>query len=187
VIDKRQAGYEKSKKPERNGRCVMKMIKRSVVIVLVGIVLSGGVLGQTPKRRAAVVPGSRGIYLLRQYLVFSKHNTAFLGFAHNHVEQDLTMEFASLANSAYTCASAVSVLFSIYDQLSCRADRDMAWPLIKAELASQANLLDISAKAVDHNIVTYVKTPAVAAAAARMKKDMEELKAFLETTEKDQQ
>jgi len=160
------------------------MTRRTVVIVLLGFALSGGVVGQKHTKPVSDRPGARGSYLLRQYLRFTQHNTAFMTLAHNHVEQELTMEFADAARDASACASAVGVLFSIYDQLSCRADRDMAWPLIKAELASYVTQLDISAKSVDHNAATYVKTSAVATAAAEMKRDIDELKAFLDKTER---
>src|SRR6266404_742060 len=162
------------------------MMKRGVLSVLVALVLSGGAFGQSHSKSVADRPGSRELYLQRQYLLFTRHNTTFMDFAHNHIEQDLTMEFAREASAASGHASAVGVLLTIYDQLSCRADRAMAWPLIKAELASYVALLDTSAKAVDHSVASYVKTPAVATAAARMKQDIGELKSFLESTEKEQ-
>ena len=160
------------------------MIKGCVLSVLGALLLSGTAFGQRHTKSANDRPGSRGLYLQRQYLRLSQHNTAFVSFAHDHIERELTMEFADAARDASACASAVGVLFSIYDRLSCRADRDMAWPLIKAELASYVTRLDISAKSVDHNAATYAKSSAVATAAAQMKRDIDELKAFLYKTER---
>ncbi len=75
---------------------------------------------------------------------------------------------------------STSALLEVYENVSCRPDRARIQPLIKLQVSRYAKNIETDIPIVNTNLA-YTKLPVIASTGDRMKQDLRDAKAFLDS------
>jgi len=113
-------------------------------------------------------------------LVISKLNKRFIEYSQDFIqfsrgtsadEGQVAMDLSTTASQAGDYLGAVLTLLTIYDDLSCKEDRDRIRPVIEAELRFYSKDMALLTKSANLSI-GLIKMPGIAAEGTRMRDDL---------------
>jgi len=137
----------------------------------------------SPRQEASVQssPLSKSLALAKR---FSQHERDFLDFAkssrNNRDEREISDTLAAIAERTYEYLDSTIALLEVYENISSGADRAKIQPLIKLQVSRYVKNIEGSVPEVNANLAD-TKLPAVAATGDRMKQDLRDAKAFLDS------
>ncbi len=136
-------------------------------------------LGQEATAQSS--PRSKSLDLAKR---FHQHLRDFLDFSGSHrnerEEYEISMGLSVVAEHTAERLDSISALLEVYENISSSADRVRIQPLIKSDVLRYSKYIERSIPELDGDVAN-TKLPAVASAGDRMKQDLRDAKAFLDS------
>jgi hypothetical protein len=157
----------------------------SVVLILVTVLVSFTV-GARPSTGTGVItqakPSVVSEPLSPMLKRFGEYQHDFADMARTveapSLEYDIETSLDEIADHAGDYANSISILLSIYENLSCENDKRMTGIVIRQQLSLYIKQVDGLITETNINL-PHTKTPAVSTTAINMKNDLRNLKDFL--------
>jgi len=126
-------------------------------------------------------PRSKSLDLAKR---FHQHLRDFLDFSGSHQnereEYEISMGLSVVAEHTAERLDSISVLLEVYENISSSADRARIQPLVKSDVLRCSKYIERSIPELDGDVAN-TKLPAVASTGGRMKQDLRDAKAFLDS------
>lgn len=152
-------------------------------ILCYGLALAGCLLS-APSRFASPQSKPRTSWQLLNTKVklFNDYARDFIEFAksqhRNTLEYEICFGLQNVAERAADHADSASTSLEIYGNVSCTSDRAKIQPVVRAQLSYYVKQLDSEVSEVNSDL-SDTKIPAVATTGIRLKDDLRDLKAIL--------
>jgi hypothetical protein len=152
---------------------------RWVVLAIMGAVvfnscdLAYAQTGQISDEIVVLKSGKRFVEYAQDFIQFSR--------AGSTDERELAMDLNKTASAASEYLNAVLTLLKIYDDLSCKEDRDRIRPVIEAELHFYSKNVELLIKEANLDIA-QTRMPGVAAEGTRMRDDLRQAESTFDST-----
>jgi hypothetical protein len=125
-----------------------------------------------------------GMVVAKSNKRFAEYSVDFIEFAKatsgDEIEYEVAMDLSSTASQTGDYLNEVLTLLNIYDDLSCKEDRDRVRPVIEAELRQFSKSVDLLTTATNVAIA-HTKMPGVAAEGSRMRDDLRQAKSTFDS------
>jgi S1-C subfamily serine protease len=157
-----------SQQPQAQGETVIDLTTKAASTAAMATVQSG--------------PLSKAIALRKR---FSQHKRDFLDFAklnyrNKRAEYEVCMAFSVIAERTYESLNSTIALLEVYENISSSADRARIQPLIRSDALRYSKSIETDIPLVNDNLAN-TKLPGIAATGDRMKQDLRDAKAFLDS------
>ena len=159
---------------------MFKMTQLTLCMMLIVCVGIQGQAQQSSSKLDAKITSIRELqkrlnYHAKDFIDFSRHNG-------NGTEYSISVDLYYMATRAQECLHAANSILQIYDLITCETDRSKIKPLIKMELRDSVRGIEMHVKQVNDNLA-FTKVPAVATSGTKLKEDLREAIALLESIE----
>ena len=133
---------------------------------------------QQPKRQAEVD------FIQIKIKRFIDYQQDFLGFCESRrndtTEYGIASDLNTVASQIYDYLDSTRTLLYIWDNLSCKPDREKVRWIILDQIRDYAKRIDISIKFVNSRL-SFTRIPAMANSGTQMKEDLREIKTLFES------